>query len=181
MRHPGMTPPIFLPSRRLAPALLLAMLAALTACVQPHPGNETSRAGRYAPPGAPPGTCWSTHTSPAVIETVTSQVLAEPAQLDASGQVIRPATFRTETRQEIVQPRQEQWIEIPCPEMMTPDFIRTIQRALTARGLYRGPVHGQMDAATRKAVQRFQAPLGLDSGTLTLASARKLGLIAVAG
>ncbi|NSY38388.1 peptidoglycan-binding domain-containing protein [Leisingera sp. ANG59] len=179
-----MTPPRPHPSRRLAPALLLAMLAALPACVQPQqggPGSEVSREGRYAPPGAPPGTCWSKHTSPAVIETVTSQVLAQPAQLDASGRVIRPATFRTETSQQIVQPRREQWIEIPCPEMMTPEFIRTVQRALAARGLYRGPVHGQMDAATRAAVQRYQAPLGLDSGTLTLASARRLGLIAVAG
>ncbi|MEW2914771.1 peptidoglycan-binding domain-containing protein [Leisingera sp. JC11] len=179
-----MTPSNLIPRRRLAPALLLAALAALPACVQPQPGSpgsQVSREGRYAPPGAPPGTCWSKHTSPAVIETVTSQVLAEPAQQDASGRVIRPATFRTETRQEIVTPRQEQWIEIPCPAMMTPDFIRTIQRALAARGLYRGPVHGQMDAATRKAVQRYQVPLGLDSGTLTLASARRLGLVAVAG
>ncbi|WP_291738196.1 peptidoglycan-binding domain-containing protein, partial [Leisingera sp. F5] len=84
-------------------------------------------------------------------------------------------------RQQIVIPRQKRWIEIPCPAMMTPDFIRTIQRALAARAIYRGPLHGQMDAATRKAVQRYQAPLGLDSGTLTLTSARKLGLVAVEG
>ncbi|MCB4455259.1 peptidoglycan-binding domain-containing protein [Leisingera sp. McT4-56] len=179
-----MTPPILPTHRRLAPVLLLAALAALAACVQPQPGgpgSHVSREGRYAPPGAAPDTCWSKHTSPAVIETVTSQVLASPAQLDEGGQVIRPATFRTETRQQIVQPRQEQWIEIPCPALMTPDFIRTVQRALAARGLYRGPVSGQMDAATRAAVRRYQAPLGLDSGTLTLASARRLGLIAVAG
>ncbi|MEX0304161.1 MAG: peptidoglycan-binding protein [Leisingera sp.] len=163
------------------PALLLGAMMALTACVAPQPGSDLSRAGRYAPPGAAPGTCWSKHTSPAVIETVTSQVLAEPAQLDSSGQVVRPAIFRTETSQQIVQPRQERWFEIPCPGLMTPGFIRTLQRALAARGLYRGPVHGQMDKATRKAVQRYQAPLGLDSGTLSLSSARKLGLIAVAG
>ncbi|WP_264210331.1 peptidoglycan-binding domain-containing protein [Leisingera thetidis] len=173
-----MTPSIFKTCRRHGPALLLAVLAA---CVQPQPGSDVSRAGRYAPPGAPPDTCWSKHTSPAVIETVTSQVLAEPAQTDSSGRILRPAIFRTETRQQIVQPRQERWFEIPCPGMMTPDFIRTVQRALAARGFYRGPVHGQMDMATRKAVQRFQAPLGLDSGTLSLASARKLGLVAVAG
>ncbi|MFY0309695.1 peptidoglycan-binding domain-containing protein [Leisingera sp. D0M16] len=179
-----MTPPLHTPCRRLAPALLLAALAALTACVQPQPGSpgsNVSRDGRYAPPGAPPDSCWSKHTSPAVIETVTSQVLAEPAQLDSSGQVIRPAIFRTETSQQIVIPRQERWFEIPCPATMTPDFIRTVQRALAARRLYRGPIHGQMDMATRKAVQRYQAPLGLDSGTLSLTSARKLGLVAVAG
>lgn len=176
-----MTPPLLTTCRRLAPALLLAALTALPACVQPQPGGDVSRAGRYAPPGAPPDTCWSKHTSPAVIETVTSQVLAEPAQLDSSGQVIRPAIFRTETSQQIVTPRQERWFEIPCPGMMAPDFIRTVQRALAARGIYRGPVHGQMDTATRKAVQRYQAPLGLDSGTLSLDTARKLGLVAVAG
>ncbi|AHD00269.1 peptidoglycan-binding domain-containing protein [Leisingera methylohalidivorans] len=173
-----MTPSIFETSRRVWPGLLLAVLAA---CVQPPPGGDVSRAGRYAPPGAPPGTCWSKHISPAVIETVTSQVQAQPAQTDSSGRVTRPAVFRTETRQQIVQPRQKHWIEIPCPAMMTPDFIRTLQRALAVRGIYRGPVHGQMDAATRTAVQRYQAPLGLDSGTLTLTSARRLGLIAVAG
>ncbi|UWQ76085.1 peptidoglycan-binding protein [Leisingera sp. M658] len=173
-----MTPSIIETSRRFWPGLLLALLAA---CVQPPPGGDVSRAGRYAPPGAPPDTCWSTHTSPAVVETITSQVLAQPAQTNSSGQVIRPAIFRTETRQQIVQPRQKRWIEIPCPAMMTPGFIRSIQRALAVRGVYRGPVHGQMDAATRKAVQRYQAPLGLDSGTLTLTSARKLGLVAVAG
>ncbi|WP_424979671.1 peptidoglycan-binding domain-containing protein [Leisingera sp. S232] len=176
-----MTPPRSLLRGRQAPTLLLALLATLAACVQPQPGGPGSETGRYAPPGAAPGTCWSKHTAPAVIETVTRQVLAEPEQQDANGRVIRPATFRTETRQEIVRPRQEQWIEIPCPAMMTPDFIRTIQRALTARGLYRGPVHGRMDAATRRAVQRYQAPLGPDSGTLTLTSARRLGLVAVPG
>jgi hypothetical protein len=176
-----MTPPLFTTCRRIAPALLLVALAVLPACVQPQTGSEVSRAGRYAPPGAPPDTCWSKHTSPAVIETVTRQVLAAPAQLGSSGQVIRPAAFRTETSQEIVTPRQEHWFELPCPAMMTPDFIRTIQRALTARGLYRGPVHGQMDMGTRRAVQRYQAPLGLDSGTLSLDTARKLGLVAVAG
>lgn len=176
-----MMPPTFKTCRRAWPALLLAAITVLAACVQPQPGSDVSRAGRYAPPGAPPGTCWSKHTSPAVIETVTSQVMAEPAQTGSSGQITRPAIFRTETSQQIVQPRQEIWIEIPCPAMMTPDFIRSIQRALAARGLYRGPIHGQMDKATRQAVQRYQAPLGLDSGTLSLASARKLGLIAVAG
>lgn len=165
--------------RAVCGTLLLSL--ALTGCVSPQTGADVSRAGRYAPPGAPPDTCWSRHTSPAVIESVTRQVLIEPAQLGPEGQVLRAASFRTETQQEIVTPRRETWIEIPCPQMMTPDFIRSVQRALAARGLYHGPVHGAMDRATRLAVQRYQAPLGLDSGTLTLASARSLGLVAVAG
>lgn len=173
-----MMPRISKTCRRFWPALLLAALAA---CAQPQPDGDVSRSGRYAPPGAPPDTCWSKHTSPAVIETVTSQVLSEPAQTGSSGQILRPAVFRTETRQQIVKPRQERWFEVPCPARMTPEFIRTVQRALTVRRLYHGPVHGQMNAATRTAVQRYQAPLGLDSGTLSLAAARKLGLVAVGG
>lgn len=166
--------------RAAAFAAAAAVLALQAACVQPQAAGSAG-SGRYAPPGAPPDSCWSRHTTPAVIETVTRQVLAEPAQLDSRGQVLRPASFRTETSQQIVTPRREQWLEIPCPEMMTPGFIRTIQRALAARGLYHGPVHGRMDRATRQAVQRYQAPLGLNSGTLSLKSARKLGLVAVAG
>lgn len=175
-----MMPPLFETCRRPWPALLLAVLAA---CAPPPPGGSdaVTRTGRYAPPGAPPDSCWSKHSAPAVIETVTRQVLAEPAQTDSSGTIIRPAVFRTEIRQQIVRPRQEAWFEIPCAIGMTPAFIRSVQRALAARGLYRGPVHGQMDAATRKAVQRYQAPQGLDSGTLSLASARRLGLAPVKG
>lgn len=164
---------------RAASGALLVL--ALTGCVAPQHGADVSRAGRYAPPGAPPDTCWSRHSSPAVIESVTRQVLVEPAQMGADGQILRPASFRTETRQEIVTPRRETWIEIPCPQMMTPEFIRSVQRALAARGLYRGPIHGRMDQATRLAVQRYQAPQGMNSGTLTLDSARRLGLVAVAG
>ncbi|MFW8636309.1 peptidoglycan-binding domain-containing protein [Cribrihabitans pelagius] len=162
-------------------ALAALLLAALTACNGAGTGDSATRAGHYAPPGAPPGTCWSKHTRPAVIETVTSQVLVRPAETDAAGQVVRAALFRTETRQEIVEPRRETWFEIPCALSMTPEFIRTVQRALAARGLYRGPVHGRMDAATRAAVQRYQQPMGLDSGTLSLSAARKLGLVAVGG
>ena len=36
-----------------------------------------------------------------------------------------------------------------------------------------------MDRLTRRAVRAYQAPLGLDSGILSLAAARKLGLAVV--
>jgi peptidoglycan hydrolase-like protein with peptidoglycan-binding domain len=36
-----------------------------------------------------------------------------------------------------------------------------------------------MDNRTRAAVRRFQKPQGLDSGILSLAAARKLGLVAI--
>lgn len=154
-------------------------LAAVTACDATGAPEVSRQSAPAAPPGAPPGTCWGRHVSPAVIETVTEQVVARPARLAADGTVTRPATYRTETIQRIVQERQETWFERPCEVVMTPEFIASLQRALAARGLYRGPVTGEMDARTEAAVRRYQKPQGLDSGLLSLAAARKLGLVAV--
>lgn len=67
---------------------------------------------------------------------------------------------------------------VPCPEVMTPEFIASLQRALQARGLHDGAITGQMDAATLTAVRRYQKPLGLDLPVLTLVAAQSLGLVA---
>lgn len=131
------------------------------------------------PDGAPEGSCWGKYVSPAVIETQTRQVLVTPAELDENGGVLKPAGYTTETRQEIVQEREETWFERPCEDVLTPEFIETLQRALAARGLYSGPVTGRMDRKTISAVRRYQKPLGLDTGILSLEAARKLGLIVV--
>ncbi len=140
---------------------------------------EVSRLSQVAPPGAEPGTCWGKHVTPAVIETVTLQVMMQPAEVLADGTVRQPAIFKTETQQQIVQERKEIWFQTPCQEQMTPEFVSSVQRALAARYLYRGPVNGEMDARTRAAVRKYQKPEGLDSGILSLAAARKLGLVAV--
>lgn len=164
-----------------------ATLAALCGCA-PLPADlgaagepQVTRLTQVAaPPGAPPGSCWGRHVSPAVIETVTDQVLLHPAEVLADGAVARPAIYKTETVQRIVRERTETWFETPCPEQMTPEFVASVQRALAARGLYRAPVTGAMDARTRTAIRRYQAPEGPDSGILSLAAARRLGLVAVA-
>ncbi|WP_428925958.1 peptidoglycan-binding domain-containing protein [Marinibacterium sp. SX1] len=170
-----------MPSFRLTPALL--GLWSLTAC---GPGQEgasdpppPAELTRIAPPGAPPDTCWHRIVTPAVVETVTAHVLLQPTEVMADGTVTRPAIYKTETRQQIVREREETWFETPCPEDMTPEFIASLQRALRVRGFYIAPVTGQMDSATRNAVSRYQARDGLDSGILSLKSARDLGLVSV--
>lgn len=131
---------------------------------------------QVAPPGAAPGTCWGKTVTPAIIETVTDQVMLQPAQVTTDGRVLAPAVFKTETRQQILRERRETWFETPCAPEMTPDFIASLQRALAARGVYSGSITGEMDARTRAAIRRFQAPQGLDSGILSLAAARQMGL-----
>lgn len=167
------------PTRIVLSALALSALAACATPEGAPPPEVSRRAEPAAPPGAPEGTCWGRHVSPAVIETVTEQVMLRPAELAADGTVVRPAVYRTETVQKIVQDRQETWFERPCAAVITPEFIASLQRALAARGLYRGAVTGRMDGRTEAAVRRYQKPLGLDSGLLSLAAARRLGLVAV--
>lgn len=134
---------------------------------------------KEGPPGAAPGTCWGKNISPATIETVTEQVLVEPAVVGADGVILSPAAYKTETRQSIVRERRKTWFETPCPEVLTAEFVASLQRALAVRNKYSGPITGQMDTVTRLAVRRFQEPLGLNSALLSLTTARNLGLVAV--
>lgn len=123
------------------------------------------------------GRCWANDVTPAVIETVTEQIEAAPAGPDENG-VMQPAVYHSETQQRIVKDREEVWFATPCPADMTVEFIATVQRALKARGFYMLPLTGEMDAATRDAIRRFQEPLGLDSPVLSLGAARDLGIVA---
>ena len=156
----------------------LAVLASLSACLAPTKEPAILRASEVAgaPPNADPNACYARHIVPAIIETVTEQVLVQPPQIDASGAVDYPAIYRTETRQDIVRPRRELWFETLCEEELTPAFIATLQRALTARGFYGGGAHGRFDGPTKRAIRAYQKPQGVDSDVLSLAAARKLGL-----
>lgn len=163
-------------------ALLFCAALTLAACDAPLPGTGEPNLVQTlaeAPPGAAPGTCWGKVVTPAVIQTVTDQIVVQPAQVLDDGTVTASAIYKTETRQAIVQERRVTWFETPCAVDLTPEFVATVQRALKARGLYRGAVSGQMDGRTRAAIRRYQKPEGLDSGILSLAAARRLGLVAV--
>lgn len=128
------------------------------------------------PPNADPNACYGRETTPAIIETVTEQVMLQPPQIASDGTVLEPAVFVTETQQRIVRERRDLWFETPCRAEQDPEFIASLQRALAARGQYRGQITGVMDRRTRAAVRAYQAPQGLDSGILSLAAAQQLGL-----
>jgi hypothetical protein len=185
MLQSGIPPPLtglfHRPMHRFLPILLVLGLGAC----QPLPQQQATdlRADLMprstdSPPESPPEICWVPDTLPAVIETVTEQILVEPEQRNAEGGVIRPAVFRTETRQQIVSDRRDVWVRTPCPAEQTPTFIASLQRALKARGFYLEPVTGVLDGATSAAIRRFQAQWGLDSPVLTLETARMLGIVA---
>ncbi|PHQ95787.1 MAG: peptidoglycan-binding protein [Marinosulfonomonas sp.] len=135
------------------------------------------------------GKCWGKDITPALVETVTEQVLVHAARpvirpspdgAPTYRTVQSPAVYKTLTQQKIITPRSEYWFEVPCAADMGTGFIATLQRALKSRGLFRGAVTGVMDPKTTKAVRWYQKQHGLDSGILSLAAARQLGLVAYA-
>lgn len=130
------------------------------------------------PADAKPGSCYGKDVTPATIEVVTEDKLLEPAKLAPDGAVIKPAVYETTKVQKIVAQREEFFFEVPCPPLLDEDFVATLQRALKARGFYRGLINGRMTDATRRAIRAYQVPRGLNTDILTLQSALDLGLVA---
>ena len=164
------------------PCAALCAAIALSACgINPvvTSANVDPISLASAPPGAAPGTCWDRTTTPAVVETQTRKILLQPAQISSDGRVQQPPVYKDETQQVVVEPRRESWIELPCPHVLTPDFVSALQRALAARGHYNGAVTGRIDLRTRMAIHSYQRAQGLDKPELTIATARQLGLITV--
>lgn len=124
------------------------------------------------------GRCYAKDISPAVIETLTTHELETAEVRDEAGKVTNPATFRTVTRQQIVRERSDIRFETVCPQNYTEERVRTLQRALKARGFYDGPITGTLDDATGIAIQKFQRVDGPDTVLLAIETARKLGVVA---
>ncbi|WP_425038402.1 peptidoglycan-binding domain-containing protein [Primorskyibacter sp. S187A] len=162
------------------PLFLSACAFVLSGCMQNYdePARFTAlEVSRIAPPpGAPADSCWAQDVTPAVIETVTAQVIVSPAQYDETGQIIRPASYATETRQEIVEPRREIIFETVCATEMTPQFIASLQRALQARAIYLHEITGTFDPQTDAALRLYQRTQGRETGLLTIETAREFGL-----
>ncbi len=175
-------------TRHLLSGRGLALALILGACGQTVPDEPATRAdfsadlvrrASDAPPGGPSDACWANDELPAVIETVTEQVLVTPEVRAADGTITQAAIFTTRIDQHMVQEREVVWFQTPCAGQMDDAFLASLQRALKARGYYLHEVTGEVDAATRNAIRRFQSSRGLDSETLSLAGARDLGLIEV--
>ncbi|MDD8024636.1 MAG: peptidoglycan-binding domain-containing protein [Paracoccaceae bacterium] len=159
------------------------VLAACTPADPPLPDAPPlpTLAGEWRAQAPQPGEggCFARQTRPAVVETVTEQVLTHPELRDPkTGAVTRPAAYRTSTHQRIVEGRAEMWFKSPCAADLTPEFVASLQRALKARGLFKGAVSGVIDPATSAAIRAYQAPRGLFSATLSTRAAQELGLIA---
>ncbi|MHA6346288.1 peptidoglycan-binding domain-containing protein [Roseivivax sp. CAU 1761] len=161
------------PRRGLAALLAAAALAGCAAPAAPPSGAVPEAVADET------GRCWATDLVPAIYEQVPGQVQVVQAEIAPDGSVIRPPIYRNAPVPRVVRPRGTLRFEAPCPAARTPDFDASVQRALKVRGYYAGPVNGMVDAATSAAIRRYQRARGLDSGKLSLETARALGLVAV--
>ncbi len=162
---------------KLATAAALCLVAACTPRTgpgMPGPEQQPMAAERQAD-----GTCQAREVVPAIYEQVPGQVQVVQAERAADGTVIRPPIYRNATVPQVVRPRGELRFETPCPETMKPEFIATLQRALLARGYYTAAITGRLDQATVASVRRYQSDNGMDSGHLSIETARELGIVAV--
>ncbi len=168
------------------PSLAPAFAVLLTGC-QPGTLPDVTRliepsvieASDMTPPSSEPGVCWGHEPGPQVTEIVSQTVMVEEAKYDANGKEISPAIFRKVAAPKVINDGNGRWFERVCDAQATPDLVMTLQRALAARGHYRGADSGVLDAPTRRAVRMYQREQGLDSGILSLSAAQQLGLIAV--
>ncbi len=112
-------------------------------------------------------------------QIVTELVEVQPAVKDENGVVITPAIFRNVTGPKTVPVAEGAQFETVCPQVYTPEFVATLQRALIVRRAYDGEVTGLMDAPTSLALQQFQRGSGINSPLLSMRVARELGIVAV--
>ena len=162
--------------------VILAGFVGLGACSQESgpSGVGSAKLGATAPRDAAPGTCWDKKVTPAKVETYIEDILVQPAQISTSGTIQSPPVYKSETRQRILSERQEDFVQIPCLQDLTEEFVASLQRALGARGYYAGPPSGALDGLTLDAITRFQADNGQSRKVLTVETAQMLGLWKIA-
>jgi Putative peptidoglycan binding domain len=112
---------------------------------------------------------------PGTYQNVTVETLVSPADARRS---LMPEQRGTVNRQVVETGERYEWVPVVCEN--TPSGVVSVtaaQRALAAKGLYRGPIDGVVGSRTTQAIRAFQRQNGLPgNGSLTVETARRLGL-----
>jgi hypothetical protein len=87
-----------------------------------------------------------------------------------------PAQYRTVTERVKVENSKLVWQPIVCKTNLTRDLVIKLQKALKAKGYYKGPIDGIYGRLTTEAVNAYQKDNNLASGALTLETLKKLGI-----
>ncbi len=111
---------------------------------------------------------------PEKFKTVTVTKMTSPP---SERRITIPEQYQTVSKTLKVSDGHMQWREILCDTNMTRGKVQEIQRALAAKGLYKGPIDGVVGHLTINAVKAFQRKAGLPvSQYVTVATAEALGV-----
>jgi hypothetical protein len=112
---------------------------------------------------------------PAEYKTVTVTKLVKPASTYTSD---IPAEYQTVSTQKLTREPSLEWRRVLCDDNLTHSNIVAMQQALSAKGLYSGPVDGVVGAGTMGAVNRFAKMRNLATGSnfITIDVAKELGI-----
>ncbi|MEM7440181.1 MAG: peptidoglycan-binding domain-containing protein [Pseudomonadota bacterium] len=170
--------------------LLTAALAGVLTWATPAPGADVAQIVSplshpnhpLLPRKARADQCFAYQVTPAIIETITHKTELTPPRLavdieTGETEVVRPATYKTEQRQNVIREREELFFETICPQHYTQRFVESLQRALNARGFLGGPPTGWLDDQTKIAIRLYQKQGGIDSDMLSLQTVEAFGLI----
>jgi hypothetical protein len=112
---------------------------------------------------------------PGTYTNVNIETLVTPAD---ARRTMMPEQRGTINRQVVETGERYEWVPVVCEN--TPSGAVSVsgaQRALAAKGLYRGPIDGIVGSRTTQAIREFQRQQGLPgNGSLTIETARRLGL-----
>ncbi|WP_179300215.1 peptidoglycan-binding domain-containing protein [Pseudothioclava arenosa] len=146
----------------------------------PAPGTALtlSRALMERAPEGGPGCPAEVQIRPASFGTVMRAVELRPARIDPkTGKELEPAVYEERPFSAVVDPGEVKYFETLCREQATPELVANLQRALKARGLYRGAITRRLDAGTRAAIRAYQAPRGLPSDEISRRALMEMGLL----
>ncbi len=120
--------------------------------------------------------------SPAHVEDVVVPAVYEKRKVRAEVSPARtetytvPAVYRDVEKTRLVGKADVVWREVICNRNARPQTVMAIQKALTAKGYYRGKIDGDLGPGTVAAMQRFQAAQGLPQGQISIEAVQMLGV-----
>ncbi len=110
---------------------------------------------------------------PAVYKTVRVQRIVEPARVT---RIPVPAVYERYSYREKVADESLVWRQIVCQRDLSEERLRTVQKALQARGFEPGYADGILGKRTQAAVYAFQQQQGLATGRLSVETLQALQL-----
>jgi hypothetical protein len=112
---------------------------------------------------------------PAEYKTVTVTKLVKPA---TTRTIDVPAEYQTVSTQKLTREPSLEWHRVLCDANLTHSNIVAMQKALSEKGLYSGPVDGVIGAGTMSAVNSFAKMRNLPTGSnfITIDVAKDLGV-----